>query len=156
MENYFKGFTVAYIERNKNTEANDLVNATTHNTPIPAGAFFQVIEDALVKTVMPEPRLINVIEGEDWRAPIMAYLYHYCEPDSINEQIRMQQRARDNQIVDNNLYKAFASGPLLWCLSKAEGQELLCSPHRNLRRSYRCPHASSQSPPTRVLLASYN
>jgi hypothetical protein len=56
--------------------------------------------------------------GEDWRAPIMAYLCHYYELDSKNEQIRMQQRAKDYQIIGNELYKTFVSSPLLWCLSK--------------------------------------
>jgi hypothetical protein len=37
-----------------------------HNKPLFVDVFFQVIEDASVKTVEPEPRLINVIEGEDW------------------------------------------------------------------------------------------
>jgi hypothetical protein len=54
-----------------------------------------VLEDAFVKTVLPEPRVINIIEGEDWGAPIMAYLWHYYEPDSKNEKTRMQQRAKD-------------------------------------------------------------
>jgi hypothetical protein len=45
-----------------------------------------VLEDASVKTVPSEPSVINIIEGEDWRASIMAYLHHYYEPDSKNEQ----------------------------------------------------------------------
>jgi hypothetical protein len=91
MESYFKGFTVEYIECNKNAKANDLVKVAAHNTAMHVDVFFQVLEDASVKTVLPEPRVINIIEGEDWRAPIMAYLRHYYEPDSKNEQIRMQQ-----------------------------------------------------------------
>jgi hypothetical protein len=58
---------------------------------LPVDVFFQVLEDALVKTVLLEPRVINIIEGEDWRAPIMAYLRHYYEPDSKNGQTKMQQ-----------------------------------------------------------------
>jgi hypothetical protein len=50
-----------------------------------------VLQDASVKIVLPEPRVINISEGEDWRAMIMAYIHHYYEPDSKNEQIRMQQ-----------------------------------------------------------------
>jgi hypothetical protein len=46
MESYFKGFIVEYIERNKNTEAGDLVKAIARNTPMPADIFFQVIEEA--------------------------------------------------------------------------------------------------------------
>jgi hypothetical protein len=65
MESHFKGFTVEYIECNKNTKANDLVKATAHNTLMPTNVFFHVIEDALVKTVLPELKLINIIEGED-------------------------------------------------------------------------------------------
>jgi hypothetical protein len=49
---------------------------------MPTDVFFQVLEDALVKTVSPEPRVINIVEREDWRASIMAYLHHYYEPDS--------------------------------------------------------------------------
>jgi hypothetical protein len=60
-----------------------------------ADIFFQVLEEASVKTIPPEPRVINIIEGEDWRARIMAYLRHYYEPDNKNEQIRPQQRAKD-------------------------------------------------------------
>jgi hypothetical protein len=125
MESYFKGFTVEYIELNKNAKANYLVKAATRNIPMPADVFFQVLEDAAVKIVLPEPRVINIIEGEDWRALIMAYLCHYYEPTSKNEQIRMQQRVKDYQIVDNELYKTSILGPLLWCISKIEGQEIL-------------------------------
>jgi ribonuclease HI len=63
MENHFKGFTVEYIERNKNTEVDDLAKAIAHNTPMHADVFFQVMEEALIKSVEPEPRLINIIEG---------------------------------------------------------------------------------------------
>jgi hypothetical protein len=85
MESYFKGFTVEYIKCNKNVKADDLAKVAAHNTAMPVDVFFQVLEDASVKTVLPEPRVINIIEGEDWRAPIMAYLRHYYEPDSKNE-----------------------------------------------------------------------
>jgi ribonuclease HI len=91
MESYFKDFTVEYIERNKNTEDDNRAKATAHNTPMLADVFFQVIEEASVKTVVPDPRLISIIEGEDWHTLIMAYLHHYYEPDNTNEHIRMQQ-----------------------------------------------------------------
>jgi hypothetical protein len=66
MENYFKGFTVEYIERNKNAKADELAKATTRKTPLPADVFFQTIKDASVKIVEPEARLINIIAGENW------------------------------------------------------------------------------------------
>jgi hypothetical protein len=41
----------------------------------------------------------------------------------------MQQRAQSYQIVDNDLYKIFVSGPFLHCVSKAEGQQILSELH---------------------------
>jgi hypothetical protein len=66
MENHFRGFTVEYIERNKNTKVNGLAKANAHNMPMSADIFFHVLEDASVKTIKPEPMPINIIEGEDW------------------------------------------------------------------------------------------
>jgi hypothetical protein len=124
MDGYFKGFIVEYIERNKNVDADDLAKAATHNTSMSADVFFQVLEDASVKIVLPKPKIINIIEGEDWRTLIMAYLRHYYKPNSKNEQTKMQQRAKGYQIVGNELYKTSISGPLLRCISKTEGQEI--------------------------------
>jgi ribonuclease HI len=90
MERYFKGFTVEYIERTKNTETDELAKATARNTPLPADVFFQVISDASIKIVEAKPRVIDLIQGEDWRVAIMAYLRHYYEPDSTTEHTRMQ------------------------------------------------------------------
>jgi hypothetical protein len=77
----------------------------------------------------------------------MAYLHHYYERVSTNEQIRMQQRGKAYQIVDKNLYKASILGPLLWCLSKAEGQEILSEVHARIYRG----HISARTLATKVL-----
>jgi hypothetical protein len=65
MENYFKGFTVEYIERTKNTEVDKLAKATARKAVLPPDVFFQVIEDPSIKIVEPEPRMVNIIQGED-------------------------------------------------------------------------------------------
>jgi hypothetical protein len=141
MESYFSGFTVEYIECNKNAKANELVKAAARNTPMTVDVFFQVLEDASIKIVLLEPRVINIIEGEDWRAPIMAYLRHYYEPDSKNEQIRMQQRAKHYQIVGNELYRTSVLGPLLRCISKTEGQKILQEVHAGIYGGHIGAHA---------------
>jgi ribonuclease HI len=66
MEKFFKGFTIQHIERNKNEEADELAKAAARKEVIPLDVFFQVIEDPSVKIVEPEPRLVNIIQGEDW------------------------------------------------------------------------------------------
>jgi hypothetical protein len=53
--------TLEYIDRNKNSEADELAKATTHNTPLPTDIFWQMIPDASIKTVDPEPRVVNII-----------------------------------------------------------------------------------------------
>jgi hypothetical protein len=129
VESYFRGFIVEYIECNKKTKVDELEKDAARNTQMLVDVFFQVLEDASVKIVLPEPRAINIIEGEDWRALIMAYLHQYYEPDSKNEQTRMQQRAKDYQIVSNELYRTSMSDPLLRCISKIEDQNILQEVH---------------------------
>jgi hypothetical protein len=90
MENFFKGFTVEHIERAKNTETDELAKAAARKVVLPPNVFFQVIEDPSIKTIEPEPIMVNVVQGEDWQAPIMAYLRHHYEPDSSKELTIMQ------------------------------------------------------------------
>jgi ribonuclease HI len=90
MEGFFKGFTVQHIERAKNTEANELAKTASRKSVLQTDVFFQVIEVPLVKTVEPDPRMINVVRAKYWRAPILAYLHHHYEPDNSIELTRMQ------------------------------------------------------------------
>jgi hypothetical protein len=59
----------------------------------------------------------------------MAYLCNHYEPDSRAEMIRMQQRAKAYQIIREELYKTSVTGPLLHCLSKDGGKDLLNQTH---------------------------
>jgi ribonuclease HI len=61
MNNCFKSFTIEYIDRNKNVEADELAKAVACNTPLPADVFLQIISDAMIKIVEPKPRVINII-----------------------------------------------------------------------------------------------
>jgi hypothetical protein len=61
MENFFKGFTIEHINRNKNSKANELAKVAARNTPLPADVVLQVISDTSINTNEPEPRVINVI-----------------------------------------------------------------------------------------------
>jgi hypothetical protein len=85
MENFFKGFTGNRIERVKNTEADELAKATARKAVLPPNVFFQVIEDSSIKIIEPKPRMVTVVQGEDWREQIMAYLRHHYEPDSSTD-----------------------------------------------------------------------
>jgi hypothetical protein len=123
---------VEYIERTKNTKADELAKATARKAVLPPDVFFQVIKDPSAKTVEPEPIMVNNIQGEDRRAPIMAYLCHHYEPNNSTEFIRMQQRVKSYQLIGDELYKTSVTGPLLCCLSKDECSELLAQTHARI------------------------
>jgi hypothetical protein len=48
----------------------------------------------------------------------------------------MQQRAESYQIVDSELYKISISGPLLRCVSKTKGQDILSVIHVGICGGY--------------------
>jgi hypothetical protein len=129
MDKYFKGAAIEYIERTKNNKVDELAKVVTRETTLPPDVFFQTIKEPSVKIVESEPRIVNIIQGEDWRAPIMAYLCHHYEPNNNAESLIMQQRAKAYQIIGDELYKTSVTGPLLRCLSRAEGKELLAETH---------------------------
>jgi hypothetical protein len=89
MENYFRRFSVEHIDRNKNAEAGELANAAVRKTMLPLDVFIQTIEDSSVKTIESEPRMVNAIQGKDWRASIITYLRHHYELDNNTELLRM-------------------------------------------------------------------
>jgi hypothetical protein len=151
MKNYFKGFTVEYIERLKNTKADELAKATTKKAVLPPDVFFHVIDDLSIKTVESEPRIVNIIQGEDWRASTMTYLHHHYEPDNNTELIRMQQRVKAYQVIGDELYKISVTGPLLHYLSRDEGKELLAQTHSGVCGC----HIGSRALATKVLMQGF-
>jgi ribonuclease HI len=66
MEFFFRGFTVQYIYRNKNVEADELTKAAARNTPLPGDVFLQTMSNTSIKMIDPEPKVINIIHSEDW------------------------------------------------------------------------------------------
>jgi ribonuclease HI len=61
MENYLKRFTVEYVERTKNIEADELAKAAARKIVLPPDVFFQIIKDPSVKIVELKPRMVNII-----------------------------------------------------------------------------------------------
>jgi hypothetical protein len=82
MENYFKGVIVEHIERTKNVEAAEVAKDAPQKTTLPPNVFSQTTKDSSIKTIDPEPRMVNIIAPEDWRAPIMEYLHCHYEPET--------------------------------------------------------------------------
>jgi len=121
-EKYFEGLTVKNISRTNNSDADEIAKAATQNTNLPQDVFFQVLTHASIKAKQEVPREVHVIQSEDWRAPIMAYLRGYYElEDEVNEVI-MKHRTTNYKIINNQLYKQGIHEPLLKCISTEEGK----------------------------------
>jgi hypothetical protein len=145
MKNYFRGFLVEHVDRNKNAKAKELGKVAARKTTPPLYVFFQTIKDSLVKVIESEPRMVNMIQGEDWRGPIIAYLHHHYKPDNKTVLLRMQQRARAYEVIGNDLYKTTVTGPLLHYLGKAEGRVIGRNSLRHVWGAYWLQSPSSKS-----------
>jgi ribonuclease HI len=140
-EKYFKGFTVKNISRTNNSDADEIAKATTQNTSLPQDVFFQVLNQASIDTKQEAPREDHIIQSEDWRAPIMAYLHDHYEPEDEVNEVRMKHRTRNYKITSNQLYKQGIYEPLLKCISTEEGKELLSEIHDGIYGTHPCARA---------------
>jgi hypothetical protein len=131
-EKHFEGFTIKNISRNDNLDADELAKAAAQNTSLPQDVFYQILKQASIKAVQATPREVYIIQSEDWRAPIMAYLRGHYEPENEVVNIRMKQRTRNYKIINNQLYKQGICAPLLKCISAEEGKKLLSEIHKGI------------------------
>jgi ribonuclease HI len=128
LERRFRGFTLKYIPRAKNGEADELAKATANNLPLPADTFYQIQHSLATKGSKTFSEVL-LTEFEDWRQPIIDTLnnnYH-TKNDAAAE--RMAARARTYTIIGGQLYKKGVVQPLLKCISQEEGKELLAEIH---------------------------
>jgi hypothetical protein len=89
---------------------------------LPLDVFYAVISQPSIEVYIKAPKVINTIHSENWRAPIMAYLKGYHELETKEEEKWMQQRARGYKIINDELYKASITAPLLKCIMANEGK----------------------------------
>lgn len=85
--------TTKSIPRSENNEANELVKAAAQSTALPSDVFYETMHHPSTETLVKPAKLINAVQSEDWRAPIVAYLKGYLEPESKEEENRTRQRA---------------------------------------------------------------
>jgi hypothetical protein len=68
---------------------------------------------------------ISPVHNEDWRTEIVSFLQGNCLSHDEVYNKRMEARARSYVIIEGELCKHGVCSPLLKCLSRAEGQELM-------------------------------
>ena len=68
---------------------------------------------------------ISLVHSEDWRTEIISFLQGNCLSDDEAYNKRMEARTRPYVIIEGELYKHGVCSPLLKCLSRVEGIELM-------------------------------
>jgi hypothetical protein len=129
--------------------------------PLPSEVFFETIKAPLVELMERAVLAISHVHSEDWRTEIMSFLQGNCLSDDEVYNKRMEARTRPYVIIEGYLYKHGVCSPLLKCLSRTEGQELmkeihvgLCGPHigsrpllgKVFRQGFYRPKAASDAP----------
>jgi hypothetical protein len=75
---------------------------------------------------------ISPVHSEDWRNEIVSFLQGNCLSDDEAYNKRMETRTRPYVIIEGELYKQGVCSPLLKCLSRVKGQELMKEIHAGL------------------------
>jgi len=119
MEKHFRGFIIAHIPRAQNDEADRLTKAAARKQQLSPYVFFEEISTPITRA-RKESR-INAIFGEDWRAPIMAYLWGHYELSDEAEEKRLSQRTRGYVMSQGELYNSGVLTPWLKCIPVDQG-----------------------------------
>jgi ribonuclease HI len=132
METSFKGFSVKNILREKNEHADLLAKSAAYVLLLPLEVFFETIKAPSVELMERALLTISPVHSEDWRTEIVSFLQGNYLSDDVAYIKRMETRIRPYVIIEGELYKQGVCSPLLKCLSRIEGQELMKGIHAGL------------------------
>jgi ribonuclease HI len=136
LEASFEGFSVKNIPRGENEHAYLLAKSVAQGLPLPSEVFFETIKAPSVELMERAVLAISPVHSEDWRTKIISFLQGNCLSDDEVYNKRMEARTRPYVIIEGDLYKHGVCSPLLKCLSRTEGQELMKEIHAGLYGSH--------------------
>jgi ribonuclease HI len=132
MEASFEGFSVKNIPRGENEHANLLAKSAAQGLSLPPEVFFETIKAPSVELMERAVLTISPVHNEDWRTEIVSFLQGNCLSDDEAYIKRMEARTRPYVIIEGELYKQGVCSPLLKCLSRTKGQEMMEEIHTGL------------------------
>jgi ribonuclease HI len=132
----FEGFSFKNIPRGKNEHADLLGKSAAQGLPLPSEVFFETIKAPLVELMERAVFAISPVHSEDWRTEIISFLQGNCLSDDEVYNKRMEARTRPYIIIKGELCKHGVCSPLLKCLSRTEGIELMKEIHAGLCGSH--------------------
>jgi hypothetical protein len=113
-----------------------LAKSAAQGLPLPSEVFFETIKAPSVELMERAVLTISPVHSEDWRTEIISFLQGNCFSDDEVYNKTMKARTRPYVIIEGELYKYGVCSPLLKCLSKADGQELMKEIHAGLCGSH--------------------
>jgi ribonuclease HI len=132
LEASFKGFSVKNIPRGENEHEDLLAKSAAQGLPLASEVFFETIKAPSIELMERAMLTISPVHSEDWRTEIISFLQGNCLSDDEAYNKRMEARTRPYVIIEGELYKHGVCSPLLKCLSRNEGQELMKEIHAGL------------------------
>jgi hypothetical protein len=132
----FEGFSVKNIPRGENEQVELLAKSAAQGLLLPLEVFFETIKAPLVELMERVVLTISLVHNEYWRTEIVSFLQGNCLSDDEAYIKRMEARTRTYVIIEGELYKQGVCYPLLKCLSRIEGQELMREIHTGLRGAH--------------------
>jgi ribonuclease HI len=136
LEASFEGFSVKNIPRGENEYADLLAKSAAHGLPLPSEVFFEAIKAPSVELMERAVLTISPVHTEDWRTEIISFLQGNCLSSDEAYNKRMEARTRPYVVIEGELYKHGVCSPLLKCLSRTEGMELMKEIHAGLCGSH--------------------
>jgi hypothetical protein len=131
-----EGSPSSTYQEKKQWRNRELAKKAARGEALPPGVFFEIITAPSTRPDKKPLSTVNAIASLDWRAPIITFLHGHYEPVETHNFKRMQARARDYILKDNNLFKLGVCAPLLKCITQDQGMELMREIHGRMCGSH--------------------
>ncbi|KAK2427613.1 hypothetical protein QL285_026181 [Trifolium repens] len=122
----FKRFELIYVPREQNARADLLSKLASTKKP---GNNRTVIQETIAKPSAETAEILMVVEGSDWRYPLIRYLQNKILPEEKEEAARLKKAATHYAMIGDKLYKRGFSAPMLLCVGELESQRILKEIH---------------------------
>jgi hypothetical protein len=129
----FNMFKLVYVPRDQNSRADLLSKLASTKKP---GNNRTVIQETISKPRTDSTEVMLVVEGGDWRFPIIQYLQREKLPAEKEEATKLKRMATRYTMISDKLYKSGFSAPMLLCVGELEAQRILKEIHDGSCGSY--------------------
>jgi ribonuclease HI len=134
LEASFEGFSVKNIPRGENEHADLLAKSAAQGLPLPLEVFFETIKAPSIELMERAVLIISPVQIGGLKLYLSSQGNCLLDDEAYNK--RMEARTRSYVIIEGELYKHGVCSPLLKCLSRTEGIELMKEIHAGLCGSH--------------------